>query len=289
MTYRELMEEVIHLGFDSAVEDLGALCSATNRAVAQLRRELCPATGRFLVTVREPLFLYRDEIAVKDGDQLSFTHPALVAISFESFGIADVCIEVDGEVLRTEHIASPAWRERKILFPANSGAVVVMKNANGLFVRNVAGFAIVDGADKPEALPVFGGPFAKFDINAYCDDFLALDGDPYNEIGMAVKGYDIYGNTLLLPVEEERVEVVYRRRLRVAKMEDFSDGCVAVPDVPEEYADMLPLCVASYVWADLEPEKATHYKQMYNEQLQYARLQQQHRGKCRVNDRKGWR
>ncbi len=288
MTYRELMEEVIHLGFDSAVDNLGALCGATNLAVAQLRRELCPATGRFTLTARKPIGYKQDEKVFADGGEEGICHPSGVAISFESIGSATVCFEANGEIFRTEQIASPVWTARKFVFPAKRGAKVVLKEAEGLSVRNVAVF---DGVDSlaVNALPLICDTIAKYDVSAYVDDFLGMDDAPYTEMGVAVRAYEIYGNTLTLPVGVGRVEVTYRRKLRKAMLEDFSDGSVAVPDVPPEYADMLPLCVASYVWADLEPEKAAYYKQMYNEQLQYAKLQQKHRGKCRVSDRKGWR
>lgn len=286
MTYRELMDEVIHLGFDSAVEDLGALCSATNRAVAQLRRELCPATGRFVLNVREPVFYqFCEEDA--SGKSISFEVEDAAAMSFESIGGATVRFEEDGVVLKEERIASPTWRERKILYPRR-GARCVIVGEGGFALRKIAVFDIVDNKENPDALPMIDR-VARFDVTAYCKDFLALEDTPYNEMGFPVREYEIYGMQLSLPTDSGRVEVTYRRELRRAALEDFSDGSNATPDIPTEYADLLPLCVASYVWVDLEPEKAAHYKQMYNEQLQYAKLQQKHRGKRRVVDRKGWR
>lgn len=282
------MEEVIHLGFDSAVDDLGAICSATNRAVAQLRRELCPATGRFMLTVRSPIVYKQDEKVFADGEEEVICHPSGVAISFESIGSATVCFEANGEIFRTEQIASSVWSVRKFVFPTKRGAKVVLKEGDGFSVRNVAVF---DGVDHlvVNALPLICDTLAKYDVSALVDDFLGMDEAPYTEMGVAVRGYEIYGNALTLPVGVGRVEVTYRRKLREVRIEDFADWGVVQPDVPEEYADMLPLCVASYVWADLEPEKAAYYKQMYNEQLQFAKLQQKHRGRCRVIDRKGWR
>lgn len=282
------MEEVIHLGFDSAVDDLGALCSATNRATAQLRRELCPATGRFLLNVRKPIGYSQEERALPSGGEIGICSPSGVAISFESFGSATVRFEADGEIFRTEQIASPTWKTRKFAFPGKRGARVVLQESDGLSVRNVAVFDGVDSINV-NALPLICGELAKYDVSAFADDFLGMDEAPYTEMGVAVRGYEIYGKMLTLPVGAGRVEVTYRRKLREVTMEDFADGCDVQPDVPEEYADMLPLCVASYVWEDLEPEKAAYYKQMYNEQLQFARMQQKHRGRCRVTDRKGWR
>ena len=286
MTYRELMDEVIHLGFDSAVEDLGALCSATNRAVAQLRRELCPATGRFVLNVREPVFYqFCEENA--SGKSISFEVEDAAAMSFESIGGATIRFEEDGVVLKEERIASPAWRVRKILYPRR-GARCVMIGEHGFSLRKVAVFDAVDDSEHPDALPMIDR-VARFDISAYCNDFLALEDTPYSEMGFPVRGYEIYGQSLSLPTDAGRVEIIYRRELRRAVLEDFSEGSNATPDIPAEYADLLPLCVASYVWVDLEPEKAAYYKQMYNEQLQYAKLQQKHRGKQRVIDRRGWR
>ncbi len=283
------MEEVIHLGFDSAVEDLGALCSATNRAVAQLRRELCPATGRFMVNVRKPVGCTGEEITFDGVAERGVHSISAVAITFECIGKGILSFETDGVAFRDETIAAPEWRAYKFIFADHRGARVVLKNAEGLRVRNIAVFDGVDYAYTPETLPIITGSFAKFDAGAFCDDFITLDEDPYNEMGVAVRGYEVYGKQLSLPIGAGRVEVTYRRKIREATMDDFADGKITVPDVPEEYADMLPLCVASYVWADVEPEKAAHYRQMYNEQLQYAKLQQKHRGRSRVIDRKGWR
>ena len=283
------MEEVIHLGFDSAVEDLGVLCSATNRAVAQLRRELCPATGRFMLTVRPPIATSGEERSLACGEACEIVFPNAVALSFESIGACTVGFEADGVIFREESMASPEWRERKFLFAGHRGARVVLTGTKDFCLRNIAVFDGVEYADNSSALPIISGPFVRFDVSAFCNDFLAIDGDPFNEMGFAVRGYEIFGKKLSLPAQAGRVEVAYQRKLNEAKMDDFADESTAEPDVPEEYADMLPLCVASYVWADVEPEKAAYYKQMYNEQLQYAKLQQKHRGGGRVIDRKGWR
>lgn len=288
MTYRELMEEVIHLGFDSAVEDLGALCSATNRAVAQLRRELCPATGRFQVMVRKPVGYSADETPVEDGGACEICFPTGVAITFECVGHALIRFEADGEEFRSEQIDAPSWRVYKYAFPHNRGAKVVLMNTDGFSLRNVAVFGAVDSL-VVNALPVVCDRHATYDVSAFCEDFIGIDETPFNAMGLPIRGYEIYGKNLTLPIEAGRVEVTYRRRLREATLEDFSEGMLSEPDVPEEYADMLPLSVASYVWADVEPEKAAHYRQMYNEQLQYEKLQQKHRGRCRVIDRKRWR
>jgi hypothetical protein len=290
MTYRELMEEVIHLGFDSAVEDPGALCSATNRAVAQLRRELCPATGRFILTVRKPVLYIKDEITLGDGEEKEITCPTGVGISFEYKGHGTlVQKKEDGvSVGDVQYLGAPEWRTAKIAFSSADVSKVVLTGTTTISVRNIAVFDALERASA-NALPEIIGNLARFDVSAFCNDFLGMEEAPCAEVGVEIRDYDIYGKSLTLPADAGRVEITYRRSPTKATQEMFSASRTDTPDVPEEYVDMLPLLVAVYVWADLEPEKAAYYRELYNEQLQYAKLQQKHRGKCRVIDRKGWR
>lgn len=292
MTYRELMEEVAHLGFDSAVEDLGALCSATNRSLAQLHRELRPAVEHLILTVREPLHYLQKELRVKNGTQYHVDRGRDgVAITFESIGSGRISFLVGDEVQREEALASTTWRERRVLYPECAGATVVLTGENGFAVRSVAVYDMVDNVQSPDALPLLRCGY-RYKMRALLPNFVALDEAPYTEAGVPVQDYELADGVLTLPeCLRGRVQLCVRRKLRPATLDHFASEAYmdAEVDIQSEYADILPLCVASYVWADVEPEKAAYYKRMCDEQVQYVKLQQQHRGRRRVADRRGWR
>lgn len=292
MTYRELMEEVAHLGFDSAVEDLASLATATNRALAQLHRELRPATEDVVVTVREPILAEYEERVIPNGAEIRIKATEGVAVSFESIGGGNISFEKEGEILRDEVANSTEWKGRRYLYLGQLGADLLLRGRTDFAVRSLAVFSMADNTAEASALPVMGKNFASFDLSAVYGDFLSLDSTPYTEAGIPVRGYEIENNILRVPsCVRGRVQVGVRRKLRLATLDHFESAALMDTeiDIHAEYADILPLCVASYVWADVEPEKAAYYKQMCDEQVRYAKLQQQHRGRARVYDRKGWR
>lgn len=287
MTYEELRQEVFDLGFDDDIEP-HALLTATNRVLMQLWRYE-PRKSRVVLTVREPLLCELREQAVSTS--LRFAQEGIAAVSFESIGRGLVETVKVGESTY-ETIASTTWQRRVYLFSAEQKNELILSGIERFFVRNIAVFGAFDSTENLKTIPFLQGDWICYDLSAYFDDgFIALDNVPVTEHGVPVYDFRLEGDTLLLPAQVRgHVMVEARRRLKLATLDNFvSAGYVtAVPDCPERLMDLLPLGVAAYVWADLEPEKAAYCKQRFDEGLAMDRLMQDHGGSQTVIRRKRW-
>ena len=284
MTYRELKEEVIDLGFDTRIDDPRMLVSATNRAIRHIRR-FYPARERLTLTQREPLFLQPEEFSAKE--RRCFEADGVRALSFFYIGEGALTLELD-DGHRAEQLASPRWRARRILLPSTVPHLRVTFEGAGLCVRHFSMHGAVDDTGCEGAVPLFADRVG-YDLQALCPRMMYLAGTPLlGDEGAAVACYALEDGEFLLPCHlRGRVTVTVACNPRTAVLGDFNGE--GEPDCPQELQDMLPLLVASYLWLDVEPEKAQYYKACFDEQLQMWRAQQKFNGDGKVVSRKGWR
>ena len=152
MTYRELMDEVAALGFDSAVEDTGVLVAATNRAQRQLDRALGGALVHVTLSMAAPGFVCEAPREVAGEWRLPVTDA--IALSFESVGQGTLTL-TRGEEVRRYALTGSSYRARRYLFPDLRGATVTLRGTVGLCVRALAVFG---KASAPSAATTSAAP-----------------------------------------------------------------------------------------------------------------------------------
>ncbi len=286
MTYRELLEEVADLGFDANVESLTGLASATNRALRHIGRFLPPVT-QVILSQRAPVYELREETPVQGT--LSASGGGVMGLSFEFIGEGFVRAEGDIET-KERSIASPRWAVCKMVFSSPQDVTLTFADTKGLALRSLALLSAVDDTECEALLPLWGEK-VRYELPELCPEYQSLGGVPVTEAGAEIRGYAVDREALYLPREVRgKIQVTVRRKPRLTTLDCFSeegnmDGEV---DCPDEITDLLPLLVASYVWIDLEPEKAQYYKARFDEQYAMWRMQQKFQGKMRVVNRSGW-
>ncbi|MBE6689841.1 MAG: hypothetical protein E7590_00985 [Ruminococcaceae bacterium] len=286
MTYRELKEEVIDLGFDSRIDDPRVLVSATNRAVRHIRR-FYPARERSVFLQTAPVCHHPAATPVPTA--LRFEGREVAAFSFSYVGEGSMTLRF-GEETRTEALAAPGWRDKKVILPARLDLQVTFNGKAHLTVRHFAMLPLTDSTDCEALLPVCEERTVCYDLKEANPRFLALGGVPQRSDGTGIHNYTLTGSLLRLPAEHCGTVTVSVIRLPcTATLECFTGALQDTePDCPAELVDLLPLLVASYLWLDLEPEKAQYYKSCFDEQYRMWRLQQSFKGDGTVTSRKGW-
>lgn len=271
MTYRELKGAVEDLGFETGVENISVLVSATNRALAQIGRQERPLAKLTFEQVRATSYVPGTHEVPSEG--LGVRGENVRAVLFETKGKGTYTVRADGESGVRNTVATDTWRTRRYLAPAKRDIEVVFEASGDLFVRHVAFLPRVP-REGEGTLPSWSPTFLSYDLTAFVDDFVTAAALPCDGNGDQITGafYDADRRTLFLPEKYEGdVAVDYRRRVRPATIELFESGEEPV-DIREDIADLLPLLVASFVWLDDEPTKAQYYKALYDEQLQYVRF-----------------
>lgn len=283
MTYGELVRDVIDLGFESNTESDTVLLSAINRVLMLLWRYE-PAVMCAELNQRAPLWHRSEEQTLRE--LLTVTRCGAGALSFEGIGQGHLSVSVDGETVMTRTVSAPEWRTYRLaLSRIGTACVQIRPEEKGSFsLRNLA---LLAGAHAPATIPLWGSDTVRYDLSALCGGTPEPDAPPTDGAGLRLD-YQVQGGELLLPTcHRDRVLLRLRRMPRLAVLEDLKANDT-VPDCPPRLHDLLALGVASYVWLETDPDKATYYKTRFDEGLAMDRMQQQHRGDVSVIKRKGW-
>jgi hypothetical protein len=123
-------------------------------------------------------------------------------------------------------------------------------------------------SDRVADIPAYA-PFISYDLGAMVDDFLGLDNPPMDtdDLYRFDGNYRVEGGrVLLLPYDEcGEVRVRYKRRPKPLDGTTVSASQdTTVIDLDEELCSILPLLIASYIYAEDEPNLAVHYLEQYN-------------------------
>lgn len=279
MTVAELYESVAQLGFEDSLEYEKGFLRALNRALLQVN-SLRPATNVYVINHR-PL-----KNALKEGSffpiektqTLCFEATDVKSYYFETCGEGYAIIEMKagnnweqiGEVSFSGTTGFTAHRGLiKNMDEFVSGAVRLRFEGEYLYtVKNVAMYKHLLSGNAQD-IPSYE-PYTRYDISKLAGDFLSLVCTPIKTEGEIYcslnQSYDIEnGRVILLPYDRSGIyKVVYNRKPRAVTEEMLDEGDTVI-DLDEELCALLPMLIASYVWADDEPQKAEYYLMLYRE------------------------
>ena len=280
MTVAELYESVAQLGFEDSLEYEKGFLRALNRALLQVN-SLRPATNVYVINHR-PL---KNELKggsfspIEKTQDLCFEATDVKSYYFETCGEGYAIIEMKagndwqqiGEVnfsRTTGFIAHRGFIKNVDEFV--SGAVRLRFEGEYLYtVKNVAMYKHLLSGNVQD-IPAYE-PHTRYDISALAGDFLSLACPPVIYEGAESRyldsSYDVEnGRVILLPYDRPGIyKIVYNHKPRAITEDEVLGERDTVIDLDEELCALLPTLIASYVWADDEPQKAEYYLTLYRE------------------------
>lgn len=280
MDVATLYKQVALLGFEDSLENINSFYFAANRAIYQVNL-LRPHIAEYRIFRHNMPNILRDGFCTYTRtEDMTFEAEKARAYYFEAAGKGTLFIEEykDGhyQLIGEKTLESVDFAPYKGFIKAGNeftdGKVRLRFAAHSsgdyiYFVRNVAIYGRLYGADI-EDIPAYG-EYQTYDMPELRPDFLELETPPIiPETGEKMSGgYGVDGGTrLILPYEAEgSFKVLYRRKPRELVNEGTPDEDITVIDLDEELCTLLPLLIASYVWAEDEPEKANYYGNLYRE------------------------
>ena len=301
MRVAELYRSVAYLGFENSLEEDVRFFPTANRALLQVS-EIRPAT-RSLIIEHHPLqnilntgfspMLRRDETCFEARGARSYyfecTGHGMGLAYLEFYDEKDKRWEIE----RIIELISP---ERKYAvyrgFISHTGDVRLrFVGEHVYYLKNVAMYDSTYSALEND-IPAYE-PFLRYDISLIASDFLSLESPPIvdDETNFRInQGYDIEnGRVILLPYDMPGdYRIIYRHRPNEIIEHDYVSEDDTVIDLDEDLCALLPLLIASYVWAEDEPEKANYYMSLY--QLRAAEVERKIRNASPVTIRNanGW-
>lgn len=267
MTLGELYDAVSYLGFETELGDevlrrgfyavLGRAMQSVDRLSPRVRRvALSHIAPRALIARSEPRRL-------PDGESLTVALPEGAGqLSLSLFGEGSVRIN-DRAGERERLFSSPG--ETVVSLPLDGGGELTVTASRDVTVGAVGVYSAV--SPLGELLPHRG---VSYDISRICPDFASFSSPALYLDGRAYLGrYELCERMLTLP--EDAPSGLYEIECRLA-MPRFSplDGRDRELPLAPELAALLPELVASLIWLDDAPEKASYYASLY--ERNYARL-----------------
>lgn len=280
MTVSELYNSVAQLGFEDSLEDDRRFFFAANRALLQVN-SIRPATSVYVINHKpmENKASLRSFLPLEKTDDLFFEATDVKSYYFETDGNGVVYVELlNTETDEWEKIGMQAFSGSQT-FTAYRGFIkqdgkfvsgTVRLHFTGEYLYSVKCVAMYSYlySDDEASIPAYEA-HTRYDISSLVSDFLSLDVPPIREEDYSYmsQGFDVEnGRIILLPYDAKGLyKISYRRMPRALQNTGDAVEDMTVIDLDEELCSLLPLLIASYVWAEDEAEKAEYYLSLYRE------------------------
>ncbi|MBR2342719.1 MAG: hypothetical protein IKA64_00525 [Clostridia bacterium] len=276
MTLNELQREVMHLGFETQIEDTEALISATSLALGLLYTDR-PVKKRLELAVCPITPLSRvEKISLSGGEEVTLPLSGL-AFALEVSGSGRV-VTFDGKMKKETELDTEHSLLRGRLF--TEGEITLYAKGQLTVFNLVCYRESLDEKDIP--------PFSVTRSISLCDaaeDFAAALALPRDSSGREIPGAAIIGDTLTLPSDFfGTLSLPYRAR--PPKREEIARGEELAADPEAEH--LLPLLTASFLWLDDDDEKARYYMSLYRDAQSTMRRYGTHAAAAEYKTVDGW-
>lgn len=261
MTPNQLKDVVLHLGFETTLENEDSFFSALARALytvfldrPQIKSaELMIPGGRG--TLISTGFVHDPRAAEE------FTLDG-AAVSFRIGGTGSYIITTGNKSYeRTFDVGLGICRER-----LSGVSTIRFLGEYSYTVSSLATFPALSSPEERDIPILLDGQ--EIDLKSKIPDFLAPNEPPKDSLGRSIDGAEISSGILTLPSDfSGYIRLSY---LRCPKIPTYEDGDSEI-DLPEETRELLPLLAASYLWLDDDPEKAEYYRALYADGIKTLR------------------
>ena len=302
MRVNDLYLEVAQLGFEDSLEEDSRFYYAANRALLQVNA-IRPAISVFVINHKPMKNLVTEDTfsPIEVSAELCFDATNAKAFYVEADGNGTLYIEAQDDAGDWSIIGTQALSSKRHFIPykgfikKDGGYVTgrVRLRFTGAFLYSIKNVAMYQHiySDDAEDIPAYE-PFTRYDLADLVDDFLSLNAPPIKEISRELlnQDYDVEdGKIVLLPYHAEGCfKIEYKRRPKKIDTSLKPTENTMKVDLDEELCALLPLLIASHVWAEDEPEKAQYYLTLYRERAFDIEKRIEDTSPIIIKNRSGW-
>lgn len=270
-----LEQALVDLNDGESIERDSTFVTAANLALGHISR-IIPEERTAYIEAVAPIIGVVGEV---DTSRV-YSGAGVCTVSFRAKGRGKLICE--GEVL-TAWTSLTGWREVCIRFDAPRDVAISFAEVRGT-VRDLA-LLDVEYAEDGD-VPMFGSA-VRYDMRRIAPDYGGFIKSPVNAVsGRVIQGAVMESPYLKLPYTfAGEAAVTYRHSPMRVTLDDVGND--AEIDIRVEYEDLLPLCMAYYVWLEDEPTKAAFFLARFNEMASLAAQQRQVPGRSAVISN-GW-
>lgn len=276
MKLSDIMQALVDLNDGENIEYKTSFVTAANLALGHISR-IVPEERTVLIEAGAPA--------------LAITGKVDVAGVYQALGVRAITLRASGKgKLMAGDTQLAAWVSPGVYKDVK---VYLEKPIDGDFTFKGVGGTVCDLAlwdrdfGSGENVPVYGG-HVKYDMSTLVHDFGGEMRTPVDSTsGTTIRRCYIDPPYVMLPSTYVGDAVVtYQRRLQRITLDDVANDTDI--DIAPQYEDLVPLCMAYYVWLEDEPNKAAFFLSRFNEAAALARQVQKRPGSDAVISYNGW-
>lgn len=249
------MTDVLHLGFESYIENEEALVYAANRALSLIYIDR-PVSDVAKITFSGPRVTMTEEF-IEHGSGETVSVPIKgKCFSFRSTGNG-VCVIKDQRGSTTVPLVMPGQLTKQFIY---GDATLTFSGDYYFTVSNLAVFADTLSNNQSD-IPEYN-PYVEIPPEDYCQGFRAFASAPVDAGGNTVESIKLEDGRLRAPFDYRgEVYLTYYRAPTPITGYDYE----ARIDVSDECAPLLPMLTASFLWLDDDAGKAQYYMSLYRD------------------------
>ena len=276
MTYNELRDDVLSLGFEVNIEDEQRLLYAVRRALNLIFNERpIYKTLKIYQNTQKPALTLPDFL--HNGGEIIRIPFSARAYSFTAHGNGSYKItDASGErVLDFKNGVA----ERGFLF--GDGEFEFL----GDYLYTVTNFALYNELFGSSANDIpMANEKTEHQLTQIAPDFLSARNSPQDKNGRIINGASVSGDKLFLP-SDFHGWVVLEYKLRAPEIS--GDGEEEIP-TPEGCEHLVSLLTAAYFWLDDDADKAEYYMSLYREAMIAVKLYTRSKVNAEYSTVDGW-
>lgn len=271
-----IQQALVDLNDGENIEYETSFVTAANLALGHISR-IVPEERTVLIETGAPALAIVGDVDLHGA----YSASGVQAVTLRASGKGKL---MAGDVQLAAWVSPGAYKDVRVYLPEAAELTVSFKDTVGR-VCDLALWARDFG--ERERIPMFGG-HVRYDMRALVPDFGGRLRVPVDAVtGVEVRRCFIDPPYVMVPYSYEGdLAVTYERRLQRISLDDVANDIDI--DISPEHEDLVPLCMAYYIWLEDEPNKAAFFLARFNEAAALARQVHKRPGSDAVISYNGW-
>ena len=271
-----IQQALVDLNDGENIEYETSFVTAANLALGHISR-IVPEERTVLIETGAPALAIVGDVDLHGA----YSASGVQAVTLRASGKGKL---MAGDVQLAAWVSPGAYKDVRVYLPEAAELTVSFKDTVG----RVCDLALWDKdfGDK-DHIPMFGR-HVRYDMRAQVPDFGGVMRVPVVAVsGMPIIRCFIDSPYVMIPCDYEGdLAITYQRRLKRITLDDVANDIDI--DISPEHEDLVPLCMAYYIWLEDEPNKAAFFLARFNEAAALARQVHKRPGSDAVISYNGW-
>lgn len=271
-----IKQALVDLNDGENIEYETSFVTAANLALGHISR-IVPEERTVLIEAGAPALAITGKVDVNG----TYSAPNVRAVSLRASGKGKL---MAGDVQLAAWVSPGVYKDVRVYIEEAIDGPLTFKGVGG----TVCDLALWDrDFGAKESVPLYSN-HVKYDMRLLVPDFGGELRVPVDAVsGVPIRRSFIDSPYVMIPCNYVGdMTITYQRRLQRITLDDVANDTDI--DIAPQHEDLVPLCMAYYIWLEDEPNKAAFFLSRFNEAAALARQVQKRPGSNAVISYNGW-